>query len=78
MRLVVTRSGTIRCIYDEAVDLAQLGPASICRGSFVEPDSTGKWLADLAPVSGPVLGPFAKRSQALAAEIAWLDTNWLV
>ncbi len=32
---------------------------------------------DLSPVGGPVLGPFRLRSQALAAEQAWLD-GWLV
>ena len=77
MLLVVSRSGEIRCIYDETIDLAQLGPANIRRGSFVEPDSAGQWHADLTPVDGPVLGPFVQRSQALAAEITWLAANWL-
>ena len=30
------------------------------------------WTANLAPVGGPVLGPFARRGDALAAEVAWL------
>lgn len=33
------------------------------------------WWSDLTPVGGPVLGPFAKRSQALEAETAWLQRN---
>ena len=36
------------------------------------------WLADLSPVNGPVLGPFDRRSEALAAELAWLEANWLL
>jgi hypothetical protein len=32
---------------------------------------------DLSPVSGPTLGPFQNRSEALAAERSWLLTNWL-
>ena len=72
MLLVVTRRGEIRCLYGETIDLTQLGQLCIRRGSFVEPDSAGRWLADLAPVSGPALGPFSSRGQALAAEEAWL------
>jgi hypothetical protein len=43
----------------------------------VEPDTVGRWLADMAPVDGPVLGPFDRRSEALAAEREWLEQNWL-
>ena len=32
----------------------------------------GQWWADLLPVQGPVLGPFATNTEALAAEKAWL------
>ena len=38
----------------------------------------GRWSADLAPVCGPSLGPFALRSEALAAEREWLETHWLL
>ena len=77
MQLIVTSSGDVRCIYGESIDLAQLGELSIRRGSHVEPDPKGQWLADLGPVNGPVLGPFASRIQALAAEEVWLLANWL-
>jgi len=77
MQLVITARGEIRCIYGEAFDLVQLGQVSIRRGSHVEPDAQGLWRADLGPVDGPVLGPFAGRTQALAAEEAWLVANWL-
>jgi len=78
MQLVVESSGTIRCLYDETIPLASLGKLSIRRGSHVEPDEQGRWLADLSPVRGPVLGPFADRSEALTAERDWLESNWLL
>jgi hypothetical protein len=77
MDLVVTRAGTIRTIYDETIDLAVLGLAVITRASHVEPDEHGRWWADMRPVAGPMLGPFALRSEALSAERTWLDTHWL-
>ncbi len=77
MQLVITTSGVVWTIYDEAVDLATLGKASIARASHVEPDAEGHWTADLSPVSGPRLGPFPMRSQALAAEHDWLQRHWL-
>jgi hypothetical protein len=78
MELVIERSGQARCIYAEEIDLTQLGELSIRRGSHVEPDSQGCWLCDLSPVSGPLLGPFPTRSEALAAELAWLAEHLLV
>jgi hypothetical protein len=77
MLLVVSAGGTIRCLYDESLELAALGPLSISRGSFVEPTADGQWLADLAPAQGPALGPFPLRSQALQAERDWLEAHWL-
>ncbi len=78
MDLIITPGGRVRAIYSEALDLAVLGPLDIRRASSVEPDSLGLWRADLRPVGGPVLGPFARRSQALDAEVAWLEAHWLV
>lgn len=37
--------------------------------------ATTAWFADLTPVDGPVLGPYADNKSALAAELAWLDVN---
>ncbi len=78
MQLVILAGGTARCLYDEAIDLSALGRLAIVRASHVEPDRHGGWLADLSPVSGPLLGPFPHRSDALAAETAWLEAHWLV
>ena len=77
MDLLIEPGGNIRCVYGEAINLAELGQLSIRRGSHVEPDQHGQWLCDLSPVSGPLLGPFAGRSAALAAEVAWLNEHWL-
>jgi len=63
-------------MYSEAIDLALLGVVSIRRASHVEPEADGTWCADLAPVGGPKLGPYALRSQALDAERAWLEAHW--
>jgi hypothetical protein len=76
MQLIIEPDGLVRCIYDEAIDLSSLGVVSITRASHVEPDDCGQWWADLEPVSGPVLGPFNLRSEALTAERAWLETHW--
>ena len=78
MHMVIAPDGTIRCLYGEELDFSALGRVAISRGSHVEPDEQGRWFADLSPVSGPRLGPFALRSEALAAEHQWLEANWLV
>ena len=76
MELVIEANGNVRCVYAEAVDLTQLGRINIRRGSHVEPQIKG-WTADLSPVGGPVLGPFRRRSEALSAEVRWLEEYWL-
>jgi hypothetical protein len=77
MHVVVAPDGTARAIYAEAIDLDSLGHAVITRASHVEPDARGGWHADLSTVAGPVLGPFRRRSEALEAEVAWLEAHWL-
>jgi DNA adenine methylase len=78
MQLLVLTNGDIRCLYEEAIDLGALGRSAITRASHVEPDADGHWWADLAPVGGPVLGSFGRRSEALEAERTWLEQHWLV
>ena len=77
MDLVVDPTGRVRAVYDEAFVLATIGTLSIRRASHVEPSAEGHWYADLSPVAGPVLGPFALRSEGLEAERAWLNQHWL-
>jgi hypothetical protein len=77
IELLIDPAGRVRCLYGEEIDLSSLGRLHLARGSHVEPTPDGQWTANLWPVSGPVLGPFATRSQALAAERGWLAANWL-
>jgi hypothetical protein len=77
VELVIEATGRVRCIYGEDLDLHVLGQVAIQRGSHVEPTADGRWTADLSPVNGPVLGPFATRGEALAAEVEWLRRHWL-
>jgi hypothetical protein len=77
VQIIITPGGVVRCIYSEALNLAALGSLTISRAGHVEPDQQGGWLADLSPVKGPVLGPFPARSDAPAAEQAWLEVHWL-
>src|SRR5262245_7623781 len=78
MTLVIDHGGQVRCLYAEAIDVATLGPITINRASHVEPDDNGLWWADLSPVHGPKLGPYHRRSEALKAESAWLESHWLL
>ena len=77
MELFVRPNGSVTALYGEALDLSTLGRLSIRRASQVEPDADGCWHADLSPVGGPPLGPFTRRSDALAAEVSWLNAHHL-
>ncbi len=77
MQILIEPAGSIRCLYGEAIE-ATLGPLQIARASHVEPTASGQWRADLSPLSGPVLGPFGCRSDALAAEEVWISEHWLL
>ena len=73
--MIFTADGRAHMVYSEELDLAALGQKSIRRASHVEPNDQGQWTADLSPVGGPILGPFARRSEALAAENVWLESH---
>lgn len=64
-------------VYSDAlVSLDDLpGHSTITRASHVEPAQDGSWVADLRPSGGPVLSGFKLRSEALQAELDWLDAN---
>ena len=57
---------------DHLAPLRAIGATTIRRVSHVEPTDDGRWTADMAPVHGPILGPFELRQQALDAEVRWL------
>jgi phage-related tail fiber protein len=72
MRIVVTPAGIVRHVYQEAVGL-DLGDSEIARASAVEPRGQ-QWYAE---VGGVTLGPFARRSEAIAAEVKYVEENVL-
>ena len=78
MELIIKPTGFAKCIYSDAIALKEIGKTQIERASHVEPDESGEWIADLSPVSGPTLGPFMTRTDALSAEVRWLRDNWLL
>ena len=72
--LRIAPDGEIMFIYnDDLAELLTLGLAEISRASHVEPEPTGGWSADMSPVAGPKLMGFGLRSEALAAEVEWLN-----
>lgn len=76
MKIKVDSNGLISALYTEDIDMGELGTiTSIKRASHVEATPDNKWEADMGPSGGPVLGPFNRRSEALRAEVEWLETN---
>ena len=75
--LFIDPGGTARGLYGELIEAEAIGACSIARASHVEPHPEGGWTADLSPSSGPVLGPYPLRSEALDAEADWLTRNLL-
>lgn len=75
MELRITPNGNILAVFGEEIPLKTLGDVKISRASHVEPTDGAMWAADLAPVGGPVLGPFETRTEALEAEVAWLHKH---
>lgn len=78
MDIIIAADGNGRCVYGEDIDLTTFGKLAIRRGSHVESTPDARWAADMSPVNGPVLGPYQRRSDALAAEHDWLEQNWLL
>ena len=71
---IAVKNGRLTFIYDDAVydALKDFGEITTRRASHVEP-APGGWTADMAPVNGPVLGPFPLRSIALQEEVTYLN-----
>ena len=77
MILTIDPTGNARCLYTEALPLALIGRCKIERASHVEPTDDGRWMADMSPVGGPMLGPYELRSTALANEVKYLEEHVL-
>ena len=77
MILSISRSGEVRAIYQDDFDWRSLGRPLIQRASQVEPDPRGLWFANLSLSGGPKIGPFVRRADAIAAEVAWLEKHRL-
>lgn len=75
--ITINPSGHVLAIYDDDLRgvLGTLGPVSIKRASYVEPDEAGLWWADMEPLNGPRIGPYTFRREALAAERDWLEVR---
>jgi hypothetical protein len=72
---IVISGDRVRFIHqDDLAEAMQIGKTTTRRATHVEP-GRGGWNADLRPVNGPVLGPFARRDAALEAEAQWLREN---
>jgi len=57
-------------------------PINLAFGVFPMPDGTeiklaSAWFADMSPVGGRTLGPFATKAVALAEEVKWIESNAL-
>lgn len=71
-------AGLIAVYNDELMKLFEGCEMQIKRASHVEPievDGVVRWQADMGPVGGPILKPFATRQEALDAEKVWLEAN---
>jgi len=77
MIISIDRNGGVRAIYSDGFPWQALGKTLIQRASHVEPDHLGLWYADLTLSDGPKIGPFARRADAIAAEVAWLEKHRL-
>ena len=72
IRIKVNTEGEITFIYrDDLRGLLREGEASIRRVSNVEPDENGDWIASMS--DGTTIGPFTLRTDALNAEVAYLE-----
>lgn len=76
MQLRIDPKGTILTLYQEELDLGELGPTDIQRASHVEPEGA-LWFVDLAPINGPRIDGFSTRSEAIQAENDWIDSHVL-
>jgi len=75
-KIRIASDGAVELVYFDELKGIDLPIRMIRRASHVEPEGN-QWIADMAPSSGPKLGPFNTRAEALAAELKWLDDYYL-
>lgn len=80
MKIRFKPDGSMSFTYDEKyASLQQNGKCKMRRVSDVEPTEDGRWTADMTKLgpthAGVVLGPFDHRSQALAAEVKYIEEH---
>lgn len=68
MKIIITPQGRARFLYQEQLSLR---PGKIERASHVEPEADGWWVTIVQ--DGTRLGPFQKRSEALKAEVDYVE-----
>jgi hypothetical protein len=73
--IAIEQDGSLTFVHSDQVAamLAPLGQVTIKRASHVEPNEQAQWEADMSPSGGETLGPFPTRTQALSAEVEWLN-----
>lgn len=80
MKIKINTDGTINLLYTEDICVEELGEVDSIRRLFhVEPTQDNKWTAtvNIGTSKCVILGPFDKRSEALTAEVAWIEDNIL-
>jgi hypothetical protein len=74
-RYRIEPDGTVLAVYTDTIDLRTIGRIHAVRASVVEWDESGQaWTARIL-VTGERLGPFATRTEAVAAERVVLTTQ---
>lgn len=77
MNIKFDKNGMAQFLYTEKLDLSLLGTVmDIKRVASVEPQGA-QWIVKISnkPI---ILGPFGKRSDAIKAEVEWIEKNLLL
>lgn len=80
VKIKINPDGTAHILYTEDIPIEELGKVHDIKRLFhVEPTQDNRWTATVGLGTSEclVLGPFEKRSDALAAEVEWIEENIL-
>lgn len=76
MRISIS-NGEVKFLYNEIINLDELGDKTIQRASFVEPNKDN-WSVDFSPIGENVkVDGFKTRSEAINYEINYIENNIL-